>query len=177
MHVDAQRAERKRTRTKSNQPTPAPDNSTSHAPATSDAPTAATHKHPVDVTKVSDDDLANFLESITTTGFKWGCLADDEFDANYPDDPTSLEEALASEDAPKWLAGCREELMSIEKMKVFNLVPQSQAGTRKILKNKLVFRVKRNGEGIAVRWKVRLVVKGYEAVYGVDYNKTTSPTM
>jgi hypothetical protein len=26
-------------------------------------------------------------------------------------------------------------------------------------------------------WKVRYVAKGYEAIYGVDYKKTTSPTM
>lgn len=94
----------------------------------------------------------------------------DDFDAEYPDDPATLEEALASEDAPKWLAGCREELASIERLGVFNLVPRSKCGGRKILKGRFVFHE-------AIRWKVRFVAKGYEAVYGVDYKKTTSPTM
>ena len=39
-----------------------------------------------------------------------------------------------------------------------------------------VFRIKRNETGKAIRWKVRLVFKGFEQIYGKDYTKTTSPT-
>ena len=42
---------------------------------------------------------------------------------------------------------------------------------------KFVFKVKRDEHGNPIRWKVRFVVKGYSAIYGIDYNETTSPTM
>lgn len=40
-----------------------------------------------------------------------------------------------------------------------------------------MFCIKRDENGVAVHWKVHFVAKGYKAVYGVDYQKTTSPTM
>jgi hypothetical protein len=126
---------------------------------------------------MSEDELVNILQNLASDGFEWGFAADDDFDAEYPDEPATLEEALASEDAPKWLAGCREELASIEKLGVFKLVARAQSIGRKVLKGKFVFRVKRDATGKPIRWKVRFVAKGYEAIYGVDYKKTTSPTM
>jgi hypothetical protein len=127
--------------------------------------------------EMSEEDLANILEALTSNGFEWGCLADNEFDMEYPDDPVTFKEAMASEDAPKWLAGCKEELAAFDKHCVFNLVPRSNAHGCKIMKGKFVFHIKRDAEGMAIRWKVCFVAKGYEAVYGVDYKKTTSPTM
>lgn len=107
-------------------------------------------------------------------------VASGEIDAEFPDDPASFQEAMASPDADKWLAACKEELASIMALDVYDLVPRneaSEAGGRRIMKGKFVFRVKRDEHGAAIRWKVRFVAKGYEAVYGVDYKKTTSPTM
>jgi hypothetical protein len=43
----------------------------------------------------------NDLGVVAGDGFKWGCLADNEFDMEYPDDPITFKEAMASEDAPK----------------------------------------------------------------------------
>jgi len=42
---------------------------------------------------------------------------------------------------------------------------------------KFVFKLKRDQDGNVVRWKVRFVVKGYSAIYGIDYNETAAPTM
>ena len=42
---------------------------------------------------------------------------------------------------------------------------------------KFIFKVKRDEKGRTVRWKVRYVVKGYSAIYGVDYTETTALTM
>ena len=39
-----------------------------------------------------------------------------------------------------------------------------------------MFHLKRNERGEPVRWKVRLVFKGFEQIYGRDYTSTTSPT-
>lgn len=42
---------------------------------------------------------------------------------------------------------------------------------------KFVFKLKRDESGSIIRWKVRFVVKGYSAIYGIDYNETAAPTM
>jgi hypothetical protein len=84
---------------------------------------------------------------------------------------------MASPDAPKWLAACKEELASIESLKVFKLVPRDAATRRTIMDGKMVFKLKRDENGKPVRWKARYVVKGYSAIYGIDYNETTAPTM
>jgi hypothetical protein len=126
---------------------------------------------------MSEAELAHILEALANDGFEWGLATDDDFDAEYPDDPATREEALASEDAPKWLAGCKEKLASIERLGISNLVPRSQSAGQKVLRGKLIFCVKRDASGKAIRWKVRFVAKGYEAIYRVDYKKTTSLTM
>jgi len=62
-------------------------------------------------------------------------------------------------------------------MDVYKLVPWCDVpqGT-KIHKGWPVFRIKRDENGKAVRWKVHLVFKGFEQIYGKGYTKTTSPT-
>lgn len=126
---------------------------------------------------MTDAKIANILDDIANGNFDWGLHGDDDMDALYPDDPASLKEALASEDADKWRLGCEEEIASIKKLGVFKLVPRSQAGGQKIMKGKWVLRAKRNTEGVVVCYKSHFVVKGYEAILGVDYKKTASPTM
>ena len=93
------------------------------------------------------------------------------------DDPTWAD-ALASPDREYWVAGGREEIQSLEDLKVFILVPRSEipAGHRP-LKGKLICRRKRDDAGHIVRYKVRYVAKGYAQRYGIDYDKTTAPTV
>lgn len=126
--------------------------------------------------ELSEAQTANILEQLYGDGFEWGLSADVDVTCS-PEEPCSLDEALASPDAPKWLAACREELDSIRDLKVFRLVPRNTATGRTIMDGKFVFRLKRDQHGNPVRWKARFVVKGYSAIYGIDYNETTSPTM
>jgi hypothetical protein len=69
------------------------------------------------------------------------------------------------------------ELASIQDLKVFQLVPRNAATGRTIMDGKFVFRLKRDQHRNPVRWKARYVVKGYSAIYGIDYNETMAPTM
>jgi len=126
---------------------------------------------------MTDAEIANILEDVVNGNLDWGLHGDDDVDALYPDDPASLKEALASEDADKWRLGCEQEIASIKKLGIFKLVPRSQAAGQKVMKGKWVLHAKRNAEGEVVRYKGRFVVKGYEAILGVDYKKTASPTM
>jgi hypothetical protein len=93
------------------------------------------------------------------------------------DEPQTWDEALRSGDASHWRNGFQEELDSLKAMGVYKLLPRSEVPVGcKIRKGKPVFRIKRDESGKAVRWKVWLVFKGFEQIYGKDYHKTTSPT-
>lgn len=127
---------------------------------------------------VNEADVANFLAELPL-GLLECMMSTDEVNAEYPEDPASFKDAMASPDANKWLAACWEELNSIKSLDVYDLVLHSEATNtgQRILKGKFVFRVKHDENGVPMHWKVHFVAKGYEAVYGVDYQKTTSPMM
>ena len=98
-------------------------------------------------------------------------------DSESDDDPLWAQ-AIASDEREYWIAGGRDELKSLQEMKVFVLVPRSELphGHRP-LKGKLVCKRKRDDTGKIVRYKVRYVAKGFAQRYGVDYDKTTAPTV
>jgi hypothetical protein len=124
---------------------------------------------------LTDAQASSILEQLYGDGFEWGLSTD--VDVPNPEEPCSLAEALASLDAPKWLAACDEELDSIKNLRVFRLVPRNAATGRTIMDGKFVFRLKRDQHGTPVWWKAQFVVKVYSVIYGIDYNETTSPTM
>jgi len=95
---------------------------------------------------LSKAQTANILEQLYGDGFEWGLSADVDVTCS-PEEPCSLDEALASLDAPKWLAACREELDSIRDLKVFRMVPRNAATGRNIMDGKFVFRLKRDQHG------------------------------
>jgi len=89
----------------------------------------------------------------------------------------SLTEALNGPEAEKWDEGIRDELQSLREMEVYKLIPREEVPKgRKVLGTKIVLRRKRNELGETIRWKGRVVVKGFGQVYGQDYTATTSPT-
>jgi Reverse transcriptase (RNA-dependent DNA polymerase)/GAG-pre-integrase domain/gag-polypeptide of LTR copia-type len=98
----------------------------------------------------------------------------DNFDL---DEPNSWNEAKASSYSEQWETGYKEELQSLKDMGVYKLIHRSQVPIgAKIRKGRPVFRLKRDADGKPIRWKVRLVFKGFEQIYGKDYTSTTSPT-
>ncbi|TFY55680.1 hypothetical protein EVJ58_g8092 [Rhodofomes roseus] len=99
-------------------------------------------------------------------------------DVEYPGDPATLEEAMSGPFKAEWSASLSDELKSIKDLGVYKLIPRSQVPAgRRILKGKPVFRLKRNEKGEPVRFKSRWCAKGFQQVYGLDYNRTSSPTM
>jgi hypothetical protein len=125
--------------------------------------------------KLSDSQTVLIVEQLYGEGFEWG-LSSLNIDVTSLEEPCSFQEAMASPDAPKWLAVCNEELQSICDLDVFKLVPQSTAGDGTVMDGKFVFKLKHNENGSIIRWKVRFVIKGYLAIYGIDYNETAAPT-
>ena len=85
---------------------------------------------------------------------------------------------MASDEREYWIAGGRDELKSLQDLQVFVLVPRSEMPRgQRPLKGKLVCKRKRDDTGRIVRYKVRYVAKGFAQRYGIDYDKTTAPTV
>lgn len=90
-------------------------------------------------------------------------------------DPNTVEEALSCADEPNWKAAMDSELQSLDENNTWTLVDLPSG--RKAIRNKWVFKTKRDGEGNIVRHKARLVAKGCSQKYGIDYTETYSPVV
>lgn len=74
---------------------------------------------------------------------------------------------------PHWKNAMNLEMSAIEKNKTWEVVPLPHG--KKAIGSKWVFKVKYKVDGTLERYKARLVVKGYNQKYGVDYEETFSP--
>ena len=120
-----------------------------------------------------------YLEGLTSVDEVLAALSDGSIQPTIDiDDEPSWAEAMASDEREYWIAGGREELKSLEDLKVFVLVPRSEVPKhQRPLKGKLVCKRKRDESGRITRYKVRYVAKGFAQRYGVDFDKTTAPTV
>ena len=87
--------------------------------------------------------------------------------------PQSLEEAMRRPDHPRWEVAIQEELSTLKKARTWILVERPKG--RNIVRNKWVFRIKKDAAGKVERYKVRLIAKGFTQMFGVDYYDTCTP--
>jgi hypothetical protein len=87
----------------------------------------------------------------------------------------SLKEAKESPDWPEWEIAIRAELVQHREKGTWELVDLPAGAVP--LKNKWVFVLKRDKEGLIIRHKARLVVKGCGQRLGRDYLETHSPVV
>ena len=88
-------------------------------------------------------------------------------------DPSTIDEARARPDWPKWDKAISKELASLEAVHTWDVV-ECPKGVN-IVGCKWVFKIKRNAAGEIDKYKARLVAKGYSQVQGVDYDETYTP--
>ena len=86
-------------------------------------------------------------------------------------------EAMASPEWEYWIASTQDEIRSLEDLKVFVLVSQSDVPAgQHALRGKLVCKCKQDDAGKVVRYKVRYIAKGFAQRFRIDYDKTMAPT-
>jgi transposase InsO family protein len=85
-------------------------------------------------------------------------------------EPVTLEEAMKN---PKWLEAMKEEIRSIEKNLTWELVELPKG--KKAIGVKWVYKVKFNPKGEVVKYKARLVARGFLQRHGVDYEEVFAP--
>ncbi|MBW0531300.1 hypothetical protein O181_071015 [Austropuccinia psidii MF-1] len=88
--------------------------------------------------------------------------------------PRNFSSALKSTYSNFWYDACITELAQLEKLQVFDLVPQS-AGM-KIIGHQWVFNIKRNSTGAIDKFKARFCARGDSQRPGIDCNETYAPT-
>lgn len=76
---------------------------------------------------------------------------------------------LEAKELKVWIDACKDEILSIEKNNMWDLV-DLPSGVKPI-GLKWVFKIKRNADGTISKYKARLVAKGYVQRHGVDYDE------
>ena len=89
--------------------------------------------------------------------------------------PKTYKEAMASEDWEEWREAIHKEYDSLIQNGTWKLIKR-QPGM-KVLKGKWVLDNKLGDNNQLLRRKARFVIKGYEQVFGIDYNETFSPVV
>lgn len=90
-------------------------------------------------------------------------------------DPQTVEEALSSSQAKEWKNAMDEEFNSLMKNGTWELVDLPSG--KMALPNKWVFKAKTDQQGKIIRYKARLVIKGYAQKKGIDYQEVYSPVV
>ena len=89
-------------------------------------------------------------------------------------EPESFQEVQSHKDKQSWLKAMHEEMNSLNKNKTYDLVELPKG--KKVLKNKWVFKLKKDGDKL-VKYKARLVVKGFSQKQGIDFDEIFSPVV
>ena len=86
-------------------------------------------------------------------------------------EPESFQEIQSHKDTDCWIKAMREEMNSLWKNDTYELIELLRG--RKALKNKWVFKLKNDDEKL-LKYKARLVVKGFDQKQGIDFDEIFS---
>ena len=90
-------------------------------------------------------------------------------------EPITFQHAMESEEVQNWTQAMNDEMKSIQKTNTWNLVELPEG--RVPISNKWIYKKKRNEMGEVIRYKARLVARGFTQREGLDYEETYSPVV
>lgn len=90
-------------------------------------------------------------------------------------EPDTYQEAMNGSEAVEWKMAMREEFDSLIKNNTWVLMKCPPGA--KIVDNRWVFKVKQEKRDAPIRYKARLVARGFTQEYGVNYFETFSPVV
>lgn len=88
-------------------------------------------------------------------------------------EPKTIRQAFNSTKATEWKKAVQSEYDSLMKNETWELCTLPK--DRKAITNRWVFKVKHNPDGSVNKYKARLVARGFNQVYGLDYDETFAP--
>ena len=91
-------------------------------------------------------------------------------------EPISYREAIKHPYSKQWNKAMKEECEALDYNKTWDLVDEDTTLTsgKKVIGCKWVYKLKRNADG-SRRFKARLVIRGFEQEYGIDFTETFAP--
>lgn len=89
--------------------------------------------------------------------------------------PSTYEEAVSCPEAAQWIKAIEDELQAHRENRTWELVQRVPG--EKLIDSKWVFKMLRDTEGNALRFKARLCARGFLQRHGVDYSETFSPVV
>ena len=118
------------------------------------------------VRRLDDYDYSNVTVTINT-----------QLNSTNNNEPTTYDEAINCDEASKWKKAIDEELQSHNKNKTWSIANIKDTASINIIDTKWIFKVKTNADGKIVRYKARLVARGFTQEYGIDYTETFAPVL
>lgn len=95
--------------------------------------------------------------------------------ATISSDPESVDEALGRSDHAQWKSAMQSEFDSLIENRTWELTDLPNG--KRPIDCKWIFKLKRDTTSSAVRYKARLVVRGFSQQKGIDYQETYSPAV
>jgi hypothetical protein len=91
-------------------------------------------------------------------------------------EPISYREAIKHPNSSQWIEAMKQEIEALDRNKTWDLVDEVTLlkSEKRIISCKWVYKLKRNPDG-SHRFKARLVIRGFEQKYGIDYMETFAP--
>jgi hypothetical protein len=100
-------------------------------------------------------------------------LQEFDFGVGPKDDPNMFSQAMSGDNSTLWFDAMKEEMESMAKNQVWDLVDLSKGVVA--IGCKWVYKTKGDAFGNVERYKARLVAKGFTQKEGIDYHETFSP--
>src|SRR2546421_13006417 len=88
-------------------------------------------------------------------------------------EPISYRDAINHPYSELWKVAMKEEVKALDLNRTWDFVDEATVlkSGKRVIGSKWVYKIKRNANG-SNRYKARLVIKGYEQKYDIDYEET-----